>query len=86
MVISSVPHPCNLIKPEVPEIIPPIGTVSEWVIPLALATGISSESGLTATQASIPGVCVPTSDKSLVGRSALISARPREDPGLINPG
>ena len=73
-------------RPEVPEIIPPIGETMEWVTPFARATGMSSESGFTATQASTSGVCEPTSRSSRVGRRALISVKPKEDPGLIKPG
>src|SRR5438132_13840541 len=76
--MSSVVQPSATIRPDWPATMPPLGTGKKCVMPLTRATGINSESGLTATQDSTSGVYSPTSPASRVARTALISTRPRE--------
>ena len=59
-----------------PEISPPVGLISENSTPLALATGIASESGLKAALARTLGLTLPVSALSTEALIESISTSP----------
>ena len=87
MVICSVVQPARPASADWPEMMWPCGTGSKQAMPLARVTGISSESGFTATHDSTSGVkSSPTSVVSCVARTPLISVRPSTVFNAMRPG
>lgn len=69
-----------------PGMAPPVGKTPTLRTPLVLATGMTVESGFTATKARTSGVMSPTSLWSRVARTAEVSSSPRLVTESMSPG
>lgn len=83
---SSVVHPSVERIEARPGMVPPVGKTPTVRTPLVRATGITTESGLTATYARTSGVIGPTSLWSRVARTAEVSSSPRLVTESMSPG
>ena len=86
MVMSSQVQPLSRITLARPGIRSPPGNTPAASTPLLRVTGITVESGLTATAARTSGVNSPTSSLSWVARTEPISFRPSVVTAEIRPG
>ena len=86
MVICSQVHPSRRMIEDRPETRPPRGVSIAVRMPLARVTGISSESGFTATAARTSGDTAPYSEKSVVAETDRVSTRPSVVSHEMSPG